>query len=59
MLVVIGQAADVLFPPALLGRVLAQLKQVPRATRTADLVIVEQPLDFPRLQAQSWPARTG
>src|SRR5271170_1757495 len=54
LLIVLGKALGELFPPALLGRVLGQPEEQ-RAARPSDLVIVEQPLDFPRAQAGPGP----
>src|SRR6266702_1954804 len=50
LLVVGGNAVRELLPPSLLGRILGQ-REEERAAGTCDLVVVEQPFDFPRLQA--------
>src|SRR6516162_189601 len=54
--VVSGQAVCVLllFPPALLSRILSEREQE-RAAGSGDLVVVEQSFDFPRLQAGPGP----
>src|SRR5262249_4343199 len=50
LLIVVGQAFGVFFPPAFLRRILGEPEQE-RAARPGDLVVVEQPLNFPRPQA--------
>src|SRR6266567_7241999 len=50
LLIVGGNNICEFFPPALPGRILGEREQE-RATGTCDLVVVEQPFDFPRLQA--------
>ena len=48
LLIVGREGIGELLPPSLLGRVLGEREQE-RAARSGDLVVVEQPLDFPRL----------
>src|SRR6266581_2373357 len=50
LLIVGGKDIGGFFPPALLGSVLGK-REEERATGASDLVVVEQPLDFPWLQA--------
>ena len=54
LLIVIGKAVGEFFPPPLLGRILGEPEKK-RAARPGDLVVVEQPLDFPWPQAGSGP----
>src|SRR5262245_40612732 len=54
LLVVGGELIREFLPPSLLGRVLGE-REEERAPRPGDLVVVEEPLDLPRLQAGSGP----
>ena len=47
LLVVLGKGVGEIFPPALLGRILGEAEEQ-GAVGSGDLVVVEQPLDFPR-----------
>ena len=48
LLIVGGEAVREFLPPPLLGRILGE-REKERAARSGDLVVVEEPLDFPRL----------
>src|SRR6266567_3243466 len=50
LLIVSGKDIGEFFPPSLLSSVLGE-REEERATGASDLVVVEQPLDFPWLQA--------
>src|SRR5262245_15362787 len=54
LLIVGGKLVGEFFPPSLLGGVLGQREQE-RAPRPGDLVVVEEPLDLPWLQAGPGP----
>src|SRR5271170_1324095 len=54
LLIVLGKAVAEFFPPALLRRILGELEKE-GAAGPGDLVVVEQPLDFPWPQAGPGP----
>src|SRR5215471_1521900 len=54
LLIIGGKVIRELFPPALLGSIGGEREQQ-RTARSGDLVVVEQPLDLPRLQASPGP----
>jgi len=54
LLIVLGKGIGKFFPPALLRRILGE-REKERAAGPGDLVVVEQPLDFPRIETpRSW-----
>src|SRR5215472_248445 len=54
LLIIVGKDICELFPPPLLSRILGE-REKQRAAGSGDLVVVEQPLDFPWLQASPGP----